>query len=334
MKALVTGGTGFIGSHLVKTLVDRGNEVRCLVREASKTDSLKNLGAELVFGDITNKDSLKTVANDTEIVYHLAAIVDRKHQKSYQEHYSISVTGTENLVKACLEGSIKKFVYFSSSAAIGVRNTDKLLDESVICHPTTSYGKAKLETEKLLLNYFNSSNFPVNIIRPPVVYGHGDETGRFLSLTKFVNKRAARNQPYPFFDHGKNLTSLCYVKNLVEATILAGESNHTGEIYHIADARPYTIREMVETIAEILNVKLKTISVPKSIVWLGSLILEPFKMIGLNPPLYRQKFVEMTANFALDISKAREQLGYNPEDNFKEYVKETVEWYRESNFLD
>ena len=333
MGVLVTGGTGFIGSHLVKKLTEKGHKVRCLVRETSQTDFLKNLGVELVFGDITNKDSLKAIAKNVDTVYHLAALIDHRSVGSYQMHCYVSLIGTENLIKACIEGKVKKFIYFSSISAIGCRNVDRPLDETALCRPVTPYGKGKLETEKMLLGYFNSFSFPVNIIRPSVVYGCGDKYGGIWHLTKFINDRALRNQPYPFFNHGNNLISLCYVHNLIEATILAGESSHTGEIYHIADARPYTKKEVVETIVEVLNVKLRKIYIPKSIAWLGSLILEPLEMLGFNLPLSRRKYVEITANCFLDIAKAKKQLGYEPEDNFKKYIQETVEWSQENKLL-
>ena len=167
MKVLVTGGTGFIGSKLVKELVKKGYQTKCLVRQASKTDLLRDMGVELVTGDITNKDSLNGIAGDVDIVYHLAAIVDHTNTTTLSQHNNVSITGTKNLVDCFLGSSLKKFVYFSSNAAIGVRDADILLDETVPCNPTTHYGTAKLETEKLLLSCFNSSGFPVNIIRPP-----------------------------------------------------------------------------------------------------------------------------------------------------------------------
>jgi nucleoside-diphosphate-sugar epimerase len=332
MNILVTGGTGFIGNHLVKKLVENGNEVRCLVRKNSKTDFLKRLGVELVVGDIRKKDSLKGVAKDVDIIYNLAAIVDHRHKTAYEDHYNVNVTGTKNLVEECIENNIKKFVYLSSNAAIGVRNDKKPLDEKVECRPSTPYGEAKFETEKLLLGYFKNSNFPVNIIRPPVVYGRGSEDG-VLSLTKFIINRGRKRQPYPFIDHGKNMISLCYVENLIEAIILVGETNHVGEIYHIADARVYTIREYVKTIADVLEINLSEISVPKLLVSFASFLLEPLKAAGLNPPLYRRKFVEMTAYFSLDITKAKNDLGYNPKDSFRDYMKLTLEWYRKNNLL-
>ena len=334
MKVLVTGGTGFIGSHLVKKLVDEKNEVKCLVRKDSNTNFLKNLRIELVVGDTTDKNSLKNITDDIDVIYHLAAIVNHKKTvKSYQEHYNVSVTGTENLVKSCLDSKIKKFVYVSSIAAIGLRNRKMLLDENVECRPNTLYGKAKFEAEKMLLGYFNKNNFPVAIVRPSSIYGEGDSKGSILSLARFVNNRIKKNQPYPFFSHGKNTTSLCYVKNLVKGFSIVGENGESGEVYHIADARPYTIKEMVETIADVLGGNLKKISIPKSFVWLGSLFFEPFKIIGLNPPLYLRKYVEMTANSAFDISKIR-KLGYDPEDNFKKFISNTVNWQKENRLID
>ena len=334
MKVLVTGGTGFIGSKLVTELVKKGYQTKCLVRQNSKTDFLRDMGVELVTGDITNKDSLNGIASDVDIVYHLAAIVDHTNTTSLSQHNTVSITGTDNLVKVFLNSTINRFVYISSIAAIGIRNTKNLIYETVSCHPTTHYGAAKLETEQLLLRYFNDSGFPVNIIRPPVVYGYGEKSGGILNIARFVNDRVRRKEPFPFIGKGKNQTSLCYVNNLVEAILLAGESKYTGEIYHITDARPYTWREIITTIANALGAKLHTISFPKSIVGLGSFVLEPLKMVGLNPPLHRRRFIDVSANCALDITKAREQLGYNPSDNFELYMKETIEWYRESALLD
>lgn len=333
MKVLVTGGTGFIGTHLVRKLIDEKNEVRCLVRKNSNTDFLKETGVEIVFGNITDKDSLKDVTNGVDIVYHLASLVDHKHSKTYEEHYNVSVVGTENLVKDCFENKIKKFVYISSIAAVGIRNTKELINEKSECKPITAYGKAKLETEKMVLNYLKNDGFPVNIIRPPVIYGEGTKDGSILSLARFINFRAKKNQPYPFFDHGSNLTSLCYVKNLADGIVLVGKSKNIGETYHIADARPYSIKEMVGTISDSLNAELKTFSVPKKLIWIGSLAFEPLKMIGLNPPLYMRKYVEMTANFAYDILKIK-SIGYNPEDNFKKFISNTVNWQKENKLLD
>ncbi len=125
MKILVTGGTGFIGRHLVKKLVANGHKVRCLVRENSQTDALKKLGVELVYGDISETDSLEVVAKDIDTVYHLAAIADNRQVRSDQMHH-VSLNGTGNLVKACLKRNVKKFIYFSSISAIGARDAKNL----------------------------------------------------------------------------------------------------------------------------------------------------------------------------------------------------------------
>jgi len=332
MKVIVKGGTGFIGTHLVKKLLDEKNEVRCLVRKDSKIENLK--GVEFFVGDITEENSLKTIADDVDIVYHLASIVDHKKIiKSYKEHYNISVVGTENLVKKCLDSGIEKFVYISSISEIGLKDRKELIDEGEECRPNTLYGKAKRETEEMVLKYFNENKFPVSIVRPSVIYGEGDSKGSIFSLIRFVKNRSKKNQPYPFFSQGKNIISLCYVKNLVKGFSIVGDVGKIGEIYHIADARHYTIKETVETIADVLGRNLKEITIPKSFIWMGGLFFQPFKMLGLNPPLDLSKYLEMTASSAFNISKIRE-LGYNPEDNFRKNIESTISWCKENKLID
>lgn len=169
MKTLVTGATGFIGSHLVKALVEQGKDVRCLVRKTSDTQYLNELGVELFYGDLLYKESLQEVAKNVNIVYHLAGIV---HSKKSSDYYKINTNGTQNLVEVFLSEKIERFVYLSSIAAVGPnREHGILLNEQSPCRPIDPYGRSKLGAEKLLMNFFKKYGFPIVIIRPPTVYG-------------------------------------------------------------------------------------------------------------------------------------------------------------------
>jgi nucleoside-diphosphate-sugar epimerase len=119
----------------------------------------------------------------------------------------------------------------------------------------------------------------------------------------------------------------------VKGFSIVGDVGKIGEIYHIADARHYTIKETVETIADVLGRNLKEITIPKSFIWMGGLFFQPFKMLGLNPPLDLSKYLEMTASSAFNISKIRE-LGYNPEDNFRKNIESTISWCKENKLID
>lgn len=116
MKTLVTGASGFIGKHLVRTLVEQGRDVRCLVRETSNTQYLDDLGVELFYGDLLNTDSLKGIIKDVKIVYHLAGQI---HSKYSRDFYKVNFDGTRNLVEECLPEKIERFVFLSSIAAVG-----------------------------------------------------------------------------------------------------------------------------------------------------------------------------------------------------------------------
>jgi nucleoside-diphosphate-sugar epimerase len=330
-KFLITGATGFIGTHLVKFLVKKGYDIKCLVRKNSDVSFLNNLKVELVYGDLLNSDSLKDIARDVEVVYHLAAVVNSKLRNDPISFNNVIIKGTKNLVNECLKHKVKKFIYFSSIAAIGIRNSKKLVDETIECIPNTSYGKAKLAAENILLKEFKSNNFPVVIIRPPTIYGPGDRYG-FLNLTQSVINKSVYHKSFIIIGNGNNLTSLCYVNNLVEASFLISKNGIVGEIYHVSDNHPYKLKDPIETIARTMNLKVNFHHVSKNVARIISILLEPFKIMGLNVPLSRYRFIELTSNFALDINKIK-SLGYKPKNNFLELVKETVEDYKNKGLI-
>ena len=202
MKALVTGATGFIGSHLVEALVQRGAQVRCLVRNKRHLGWVKDFPVEFVVGNCQEKNSLKQAVKDVDQVFHLAGVTTAVKEKTY---FEVNALGTENLVQACIENNtrLQKFIYLSSQAAAGPCRSGGKKKESDPCEPVSPYGKSKLLGEELALSH--SHELPLLILRPCSVYGPRDKG--FYALFKCLSKRI---KPC-LSDHDQHI-SLCYVR--------------------------------------------------------------------------------------------------------------------------
>jgi nucleoside-diphosphate-sugar epimerase len=176
MVTLVTGSTGFVGQHLVKKLlIDERRQVKCLARKNSNISILKEIGAEIVFGDVTDRESLKNAIADVDVVYHTAGHIENGFRQPYDKLYQINVEGTHNLLEASSKQNVKKFVYFSSMAAVGVRTVEELVNEEITCQPDTQYGKSKFEAETVVAKYYQEIGLPAIIIRPPMIYGAAEK---------------------------------------------------------------------------------------------------------------------------------------------------------------
>jgi dihydroflavonol-4-reductase len=326
LKTLVTGATGFIGSHLVRALVEKGRDVRCLVRKTSNTRLLKELRVELVCGDLLNKDSLIEALRDIDIVHHLAAEV---YSKRTSDFFRINVLGMNNLLEACAHEPIKKFIYLSSIAVNGVPSGQGILiNEESPCSPFTPYGRSKLEAEKLILCHFHKHGIPTAIIRAPVVYGPGQP----YILTRIFNK-IAKGRPIYIIDNGNNLRSLCYIDNLIQGILLAEDNAGLSDsVYVISDKKAYTFNEIFQTIAEAEKVKMRKVCLPSFIADIAECVFNIMCKLFNIYSIELYGILIANAELRCDISKAVKELGYKPQINIKEGVKKTFNWYQ-TNFI-
>ena len=337
-KILVTGGTGFIGSHLTEVLLSQGRDVRVLVMreplEKIENDNLriiKNKGAEIVYGDLRDKESLDKAVKDIDTIFHLAGI-SRPMKIPKHVYYDVNVQGTKNLLEACLNAKIKikRFIHVSTVSVLGVSPDGTPLKEDNFQEPTGDYGLSKLKGEQIVLEYYKKYNIPVVVIRPPLTYGPRCLVR--LIMFKFVQKRL-----FPLFRKGKAHMEFCYVDNVIQALLLAESTpGILGEVFNISDARSYSISEVVNTIAKVEGVKPPLIN--NMPVWLGKLmglgaeVLS--RIIGIYPPFSRTAAEWMSKDQNVyNISKAKKVLGYSPEINLEEGIKRTVEWYKEKGLL-
>ena len=319
MKILVTGATGFIGRHLVKKLIKPGIIVTCLVRNLEKAESLKKLDVKLIKGDINDRAIVQHVLENQDVVYHLAAIGNSSFvsENDYYKYYKTNVEGTENIMEGCIKNKIKKIVYFSSIAVMGITK-DKISDENSECYPVSPYQRSKYEAEKLVLNYYKKYNLPVVIIRPTMVYGLMDKDHSEISrITKFIKLGII-----PIIGKGYNSIPLVHVNDLVNGAILAEKYGRSGQVYIITSENKYSLNEIIKTISDELGKKILIIRIPKII---AQIIIFPIELISkvfkFKSILTLKRIESMTNDRIFSVEKAKKELGYKQTIGLKEGIK-------------
>ncbi|MCE8429290.1 MAG: NAD-dependent epimerase/dehydratase family protein [Candidatus Methanoperedens sp.] len=326
MKALVTGGTGFTGRHLIARLISEGNEVRVLARK--KDPELEKLRVEFILGDITDKEVVYKSVERVDKVYHLAAVFREGGGIPNKVFWDVNVNATKNLLEASLQNGVERFIHCSTCGVLG-HISKPPANETYPYNPGDEYQRTKCEAEKIALDFFQKKGLPGVVVRPAAIYGPGDL--RFLRLFKAIN-----DGKFITVGSGEVLNHHVYVDDLVEGIMLcAKEKQALGEIYIIGGEEYVTLNKLVFMIAKELNVPVPKIHFPFFWpVWAASFACEiicwPF---GINPPIFRRRADIFRKSRAFDISKARKELGFKPKIALNEGIKKTVEWYRKEEYL-
>ncbi len=319
MKALITGGTGFIGSHLAEALLKEGFEVYCLVRDPLNKRWLEGVNVRIIQGDCCDRSSLEGI-RDFDYIFHLAGLT---RASSWNEFYRVNVTGTENIVDVAVKNNpdLKRFVHLSSLAAAGPSEDGKPRTETSPPRPVSAYGKSKLMSEEVVLRY--RDRLPFTIIRPTAVYGPRDRD--FYLFFKMINAGIL-----PYF--GRAYYSLIYVEDLVKGIILAATKDvAVGNTYFLADGEISTSDEITCAISESLEKKPLKVYIPRSVM---PLIGRVASRIAKNSIINSDKIIELRyRHWICDISKAQKELGYIPKVNMREGMRWTANWYRLHKWL-
>lgn len=323
---LVTGASGFVGSHLAEELAKRGYKVNCLVRKTSRLDWLLDSQVEFVFGDIQDKQSLKKILVDYEYIFHTAGLIKARNQGLFDK---VNFQGTRNLLEAAWENRLplKRFVYISSLAASGPSLNGRPKRESDLCNPISAYGKSKLAGEKVTFEF--ADKFPVTCIRPPGIYGPRDR--QLLGLFKI-----ARWGIMPILGAGDNQFCMIHVKDLVNGIILASESfKAIGQTYFMSDGASYTWNKAGQILVEVQGKKFRSLVIPKWFLALAANCSDLVASVsGKSFYLTRRKIKELDYQvWVCDIEKARGELGFQPAYDFRSGVRETIEWYKKQNWI-
>ncbi|MBI3593036.1 MAG: NAD(P)-dependent oxidoreductase [Nitrospirae bacterium] len=320
MKALVTGATGFIGSHLVDALIRKGFDVTCLVRGASNLQYLEDLNVRLAKGDCVDRESLSDAVKGVDYIFHIAGLTKARCEA---DSFNANVKGTDNIVRKTLENNpnIKRFVYLSSLAAAGPSCDGNPLKEDCETAPVSVYGKTKLEGERIV--YGQRGNMPITIIRPPAVYGPRDK-----DLLLFF--RMVKSGLIPYW--GKCYYSFLYVEDLINGIILSAlNENAEGEIFFMSDGNIYCTDDIVDAIADAVQRRPIKMSIPRFIMPLIGFISEKAKGVSI---INTDKIREMKySHWICDTSKAVSRLKFEPKVKIKEGARWTADWYRIHQWL-
>ncbi len=332
---LVTGGTGFIGSHLVEKLLEQGREVRVLAPkkpfdaiEIENLKIIKEKGAEIVYGDLRDKESLLPAVKGISSVFHLGAI-SRPMAIPPQRYWDVNSQGTKNILEASQAANVEKFIHISTVSVLGDSLGGCPLKEDDYQSGLGSYGISKLAAEHLALEFRQKHNLPIVVVRPCLTYGP-------RCLPRSIMFKYVKKGFFPIFNGGRARMEFCYVKNLVQAILLAEKNEGVlGEVFNVTDGQSYPIGKILTTIAEELNVRPPFLRPP---VWVGKLAglgMEVVsKVIGIHPPFSRTAAEWMSKTESVyDCTKAKKLLGYRPSYSLREGIRETIEWYKEKGLL-
>jgi len=323
---LVTGATGFVGSHLVDRLIERGKSVRCLVRETSDLKYLKHPDIDFVYGGLDASTDWDAALTGVDTVYHVAG---KTFARRASDYFAVNHKGTEAIVAASLRrrDNIRRFVLISSLAATGPSRTGEMVNEFTPPAPVTPYGRSKLMGEEAVRAV--ADLLPITIVRPPAVYGPRD-----YGVYEFFKMIAGGM--FPMIGNYDKRVSLVHVSDLVEGIILAGESAASkGRVYFVSSEEAYLQSHVADHIAKILSKQPRRIAIPKAVAYVVALGAEAFAAVTRKPPVInRDKVTDLSQRcWGCSIERAKSELGYRQQVSLEDGLRETVDWYKREGWL-
>jgi nucleoside-diphosphate-sugar epimerase len=324
MKVFVTGGTGFVGTHVVAALQRRNHAVACLVRDARKAE--RTFGAqppELIPGDLDDARALTRGAAGADAVVHLAGLTAAR---SRAELFAVNAGGTRAVVEAvgAAGGTLRRFVHVSSLAAAGPVVNGIVPSGADEARPVSDYGRSKLAGEAPV----RGSSLPWTILRPPAVYGPGDR--EFLRLFRIADRGVA-----PIFGDGSQRLSMVFAGDLAEAIVHCVEGVPAPGVYYPAHPEVTTTRALIEGIAMALGTRVRVVPVPRAVVrplfWVTGNVA---RLTGRATLLSADKANELLADaWICSPAPLATETGWQARTALATGLRATAEWYRAAAWL-
>ena len=326
MRTLITGASGFVGTHVAEACLRRGWPIHLLARPTSYLRHLENQPGVTVFrGELHDPPSVRQALADVDAVIHCAAKVG--DWGPFEEYRRANVDSLRVLLDACKGMALSRFIHMSSLGVYPAghhHGTDETMP--LPRKHRDGYTQSKVESERLALQYHHDFGVPVVALRPGFIYGPGDRT----VMPRIIDNLRSRFVKYP--GGGQRLLNTIFVRNLVDAVFLAFEHDSAvGQAFNLTDGEPVTKRRFLEKIADTLDLPRPTKTPPLWLAWTMAWGYEKlYKLKGSKeaPPFNfaRLKFIGLNLDFS--IEKVRRELGYQPRVKFDDAMTETLAWYR------
>ncbi len=331
MKVLVTGATGFLGGYVVPELARRGHDVTGMVRAQSRDRLGRDSRLEVRVADLTDEKSLVEATKGMEAVVHLAAYYTFFGRKELYD--KVTVEGTRSLIRACISNSVKRFVYCSSTEAIGPVESPPA-DEDTPLRPSYEYGKSKVVAERIVRDS-GAQGIDWTIVRPSGVYGPKNvDDVAYWFITSFANNSMATKF---LVGGGRNLVQFVHARDVANAfgLVLENPGASKRQTYIISDDHPVTYAGLYSLMAELCGRRPPGLSIPRALAKAMIAPVEAFNAVaGRSSFMWHLSTVDaVTCDRAFSSAKAARELGYIPSVDFREGLKESLDWYRANGYL-
>ena len=338
MTTLVTGAAGFVGRQVVEALRERGQPVRAMVRQDRQAAELKEQGVEAIVGDVRRSQDVWNAMRGVTIVQHCAALVGhgRGPGHSRQEVYDVNLGGVRTVLEALRDAGTGKMILLSSINVLGTRNIERATEDLPTRREGEPHADVKIDAEELAAEFHREHGVDVTVLRPGLIYGPGER-----NLPKLLD--AIRRGKFKFIGGRDNIVPMLHVRDMVAAMLAAAESDASaGKTYHITDGTRTTMGELADFLAEAAGVEKPRKAFPYIVPRVACSVFGALAKLGLRKkpaPINKVSLRFLGTSRFVDISRARDELGYHPTVDFREGMAETVRWiesqtHDESNVAD
>ncbi len=323
MKALVTGSTGFIGSHIVEALLEKDIEVKVLVRRETGLGVVGGLDVEKVLGDVRDADSVAKAIRGCDAIFHAAALVGE--WGSPKDFYEINVQGMRNMIAGAAASGVSRIIDISSTSVHGYEGFDHDTEELPYKKTGVLYSDTKLEAERLVWEAHAEGKICASTVRPAMVWGPRDRA----FLTKIIN--SIKKHVFAYIDNGTHIVGLAHARNVCDIAIRALMTEAAaGKAFIATDDCDTTMRAVVEKICEEMSLPKPRMSVPYSVAKNIAAISESTyrRFNAKSAPLMTRMGVGCIGNsLSFDVTRAKTVLGYKPLYKFPQGLREYIDWY-------